>query len=199
MRLNLFLAVLVLVMGYITCKNLKNTPTASTAPAPAAAPVAAPEEGHYPFGVSHVIKGERADTAAGTFQVKQAPAHVDVPWDKITRPSTSRRAFMATGWWSPKMAYQPSDTTIHVNYIGKWFKFKEDQTFDMYIKNQVVETGHWGYDDEKKLMYISCKDPYFNNVWTVLERGFRMVWKGNNDINSTGIQVRMDNEPNPKW
>lgn len=201
MKFNIILSIITLLAGYATCKNLKKTPvdqgvtTMQTQPAPVG------NEGNYPFPSSNVINGERADTAPGTFQVKRVPRHVDVPWDQITKPSTSRRAFMATGWWYPKMAYQPSDTTVHLNYLGKWLKFKDDlsQTFDLYIDGKVIETGHWGYDDTKKIMYISCKDPYFNNSWRVQERGFRMVWIGNTDINVTGIQVRMDNDPTPPW
>jgi len=198
MKLNVLLTLLVLVAGYATCKNLKKTATDPQTDG-AAAPETATKEINYPFPVAHVIEGERPDTVQGTYQIIRAPRYVDVPWDKITKPSTSRRAFMATGWWHPIMAFQASDTTIHVNYIGKWLKFKEDQRFDLYINGKVIESGHWGYDDVKKMMYISCKDTYFNNTWDVLERGFRMVWKGNTDLNATGIQVRMDNEPSPPW
>jgi hypothetical protein len=193
--INIVLIVLVVVMAYVTCKNLQK----SAAPATTAAPVEVEKEGHYPFSTSHVINSEHPDTVQGTYQVRKAPVHVDVPWDKITRPSTSRRAFMSTGWWSAKMAYQPSDTTVHQNYLHKWLKFKDDQTFDIYVNNQLLETGHWSFDDDKKIIYISCKDPYFNNTWATQERGFRMVWKGNTDLNASGIQVRMDNEPSPKW
>lgn len=197
MRVNIILSIITLLAGYATCKNLKKTPADQGVTT--AQPQTTTVEGNYPFPASNVVRGERADTARGTYQFKRAPQHVDVPWDKITKPSTSRRAFMATGWWHAKMAYQPSDTTVHLNYLSKWLKFKDDQTFDLYIDGKVIETGHWAYDDPNKIVYISCKDPYFNNTWKVQERGFRMVWIGNTDINVTGIQVRMDNDPTPPW
>lgn len=192
MKWNLLLAITVILMAYITCKNIQKTPT------PPAAQIPVAEESGLPWKASKVIKGDNPDLAY-TYQTKQIPSHVDVPWDTVKKPSTSRRAFMSTGWWTPKMAYQPSDTSVHVNFLGKWLRFEEDQTFKIYIAGKVVDQGHWAWDDVQKIMYISCTDPWFNNTWATQERGFRMVWKGNTEINFTGIQVRMDNEPTPPW
>jgi hypothetical protein len=90
------------------------------------------------------------------------------------------------------LAYQPSDTTVHINYNGKTLQFRENQTFDIIQNGKVLESGHWAYEEDKKLMYISCNNTYFNNSWKVQENGFRMVWLGNTDLNVTGIQMRMD-------
>ncbi|MBU6342936.1 MAG: hypothetical protein KGS48_15690 [Bacteroidetes bacterium] len=193
MKWNILLAIAVVVMAYVTCKSLQKP-----APAPQAEQLPVATDGGLPWNASKVIKGDNPD-AAYTYQSKQIPRHVDVPWDKITKPSTSRRAFMATGWWTPKMAYQPSDTTVHQYYMGKWFRFAEDQTFNIFKDGKIIDQGHWAWDDDNKIMYLSCNDPWFNNSWLTQERGFRMVWKGNTDLNFTGIQVRMDNEPTPPW
>jgi hypothetical protein len=194
MKTNILLGLLVVTLGYVTCRNLRKTaePSATTLNAPAS-----DSESGGNFRASHIIKGDNPDTA-GTRQVGKAPRHVDVPWDQ-TKPTTSRRAYMASGWWYATMAYQPSDTAVHYHFKDKWFKFKEDQSFEMYINGKVVDRGHWGYDDANTVMYISCNDPYYNNTWAVQERGFRMVWKGNTELNVTGIQVRMDNAPSPPW
>ncbi len=95
------------------------------------------------------------------------------------------------------MAFQASDTTVHTHYMGKSLKFREDQTFDIIQDGKVLETGHWAFDDPNKVMYISCRDTYFNNTWKIHENGFRMVWLGNTDINFTGIQVRFDGTKTP--
>ena len=188
MKLNIGLLALVVFVSYFTCKNLKKS-TISTAPP--AETVKDYSNAGYNWNASHVIEGSNPDSAF-TYQIKQAPARVNVPWDKISPPSTSRRSFLATNWWNIRMAYQPSDTTAHVNYMGKSLKFREDQTFDIIQNAKVQETGHWGFDDEKKIIYISCNNTYFNNSWKVQENGFRMVWLGNTDLNVTGIQMRMD-------
>jgi hypothetical protein len=84
-----------------------------------------------------------------------------------------------------------------VHYLGKSLQFREDQTFDIIQNGKVLETGHWAYDDPNKVMYIACRDTYFNNTWKVQENGFRMVWLGNTDLNFTGIQVRFDGTKTP--
>jgi hypothetical protein len=185
MRVNLFLTALVVLASYATCKNLqKSTPLA---PQPVDETPNYSNSG-YNWKASRVIEGENADGYK-----PQAPARVLVPWDKISPPSTSRKSFMATGWWNIRMAYQPTDTTVHTHYVGKSLKFREDQTFDILQQDgKVQETGHWAYDDPNKILYIACKNTYFNNSWKLQENGFRMVWIGNTDINVTGIQIRMD-------
>lgn len=193
MKFNLILVSLVVLVSYLTCKNMHKTE------APAAQPETASNDygnSGYNWKASHVINGNNPDTAM-TYQVAKAPARVNVPWDKIKPPSTSRRAFLATGWWNTKMAFQASDTTAHIHYMGKSLKFREDQTFDILKGEKVLETGHWAFDEDNKVMYISCNDTYFNNTWKIHENGFRMVWLGNTDLNFTGIQVRFDGSKTP--
>jgi hypothetical protein len=193
MKFNIILAAVVLLVTYLTCKNLHDSKTASTQPTDT---VKDYSSNGYNWKASHVIEGNNPDSAY-TYQVKRAPDRVLVPWDKITPPSTSRRAYLSTGWWNPKMAFQASDTTAHVNYMGKSLKFREDQTFDIMKGAKVLETGHWGFDDVNKILYISCNDTYFNNTWKIQENGFRMVWLGNTDLNVTGIQIRFDGSKTP--
>lgn len=192
MKFNLLLVMAAL--AFAACKNAQKTPATAEATPSANAP--APEAAPGPWQASRVIHEEQPDSAY-PYQIKEPPRRVEVPWDKIPRPSTSRRAFMASGWWYPLMAYQASDTTVHRNYLGKWLKFRDDQTFDILVKNQVMETGHWSFDEEKMIVYLACHDLYFNNTWAVQERGFRMIWKGNTDLNLSGTQIRMDNSPTP--
>lgn len=193
MRLNLVLGVVLVMVSYLTCKNFQKTPVNTQAQP--AEPEQYSTKG-YNWRASHVIDGNNPDSA-GTYQIKKAPARVNVPWDKVGAPSTSRKAFMSTGWWVSRYAYQPSDTTVHLNYMTKTLKFKEDQTFDIFEKDKLQETGNWAFDDDKKLLYLSCKNTYFNNSWKVQENGFRMVLLGNTDLNVTGIQVRLDGSRTP--
>jgi len=187
MKYTVVLAIVAVMASYLTCKNFQKTETA----AKPADTVKEYTNAGYNWKASHVIEGSNPDSAF-TYQVVRAPARVNVPWDKVTPPTTSRRAFLATGWWNIRMAYQPSDTTVHINYNGKTLQFRENQTFDIIQNGKVLESGHWAYEEDKKLMYISCNNTYFNNSWKVQENGFRMVWLGNTDLNVTGIQMRMD-------
>ena len=193
MKFNLILGVLLVMISYLTCKNFQKTPDA------AQVQTAETEEYStkgYNGRASHVIEGSNPDSAS-TYQMKKAPAHVNVPWDKIEPPSTSRKAFMSTGWWVSRYAFQPSDTTVHLNYMTKTLKFREDQTFDIFEKDKLQESCNWAFDDNKKVLFLSCKNTYFNNSWKVQENGFRMVLLGNTDLNVTGIQIRLDGSRTP--
>jgi hypothetical protein len=196
MKINIFLGILVITLAILTCKNIQKTKDSEVAvPAP---PVQ--EQEQYGFKASHVIEGERADTIQGTLQIKRAPKMVQVPVDVLPPPTASKRAYLSTGWWHLNMAYQPSDTTVHQNYQSKWLRFREDQTFDVLIKGKVVDTGRWNFDSAHNEILLSCKDPYINNSWSVQEKGFVMIWKGNTSINVTGIQVRViGSRGEPEW
>lgn len=187
MKLNILLALLVAVMGWATCKNLKKSQTETTA-----APAAQPEtQADLPgWRASRVVQGNNPDSA-GTYQVKEPPRMVNVPVDALPPATASHKAYLSSGYWHLNMAFQPSDTTIHHNYQSKWLKFREDQTFDVLVKGKVVDTGRWNWDAAKNEIYISCKDPYINNTWSVIDKGFVMIWKGNTELNVTGIQVRV--------
>jgi hypothetical protein len=191
MKINILLAILVLATGYLTCKNLQKTPEAPPAPPPTA--TVPPEQdlrNSLNLKASHVVEGDNTD-AAYTKQIQEPPLMVNVPVNALPPASASRRAYLGTGWWHLNMAIQPSDTLIHHQYQSKWLRFREDQTFDILIKNKVVDTGRWNWDESRNEIYLSCRDPYVNNTWAVTDKGFLMIWKGNTDLNVTGIQVRV--------
>lgn len=193
----ILLAILVIAVGVMTCKNFQKKQTTVSAVQPQPAPV---QEKTYPWKASHVIEGSRPDSALGAYQVKAPPRMVQVPVDALPAPSASKKAYLSTGWWHLNMAFQPSDTTIHHHYQQKWLKFREDQTFDILIKGKVVDTGRWNFDQNRNEILLSCNDPYINNSWVVKESGFVMIWKGNTDINVTGIQIRVvGQKQEPKW
>ncbi|MBL7775273.1 MAG: hypothetical protein JNK89_04680, partial [Saprospiraceae bacterium] len=187
MKINLLLAVLVAVLGWATCKNLKNPVSPAPEPGQTNAPA---DEGPSGWHASRVINEYHADSA-GTYQVTAPPRMVDVPVDALPPATASHRAYLSSGYWHLNMAYQPSDTTVHVHYQNKWLKFREDQTFDILINGKPVDTGRWNWDVDKNEIYLSCRDPYLNNTWEVNDRGFLMIWKGNTSLNVTGIQIRV--------
>jgi hypothetical protein len=186
MKLNLFLAIVVIALGYITCKNLQKTPSTTN---PTGDPNTYQNSG-YNWKTSHVA-GSNADTAA-PLQIKAPPRMVQVPIASLPVATASRKAYLTDGLWHCNMAYQPSDTTIHVNYQHKWLRFREDQTFDILLdQKKVLDTGRWAWDEQNNHAYLSCNDPYINNSWAVQDKGFTMIWKGNTELNVTGIQIRM--------
>ena len=186
MKLNIILAILVTVLGWVTCKNLQKTQDDT----PATNETTESTGGPPGWNASRVIKGDNPD-GAGAYQVKEPPKMVNVPIDKLPEPTASHKAYLSTGYWHLNMAFQPSDTTVHKNYQHKWLQFREDQTFDILIDGEPVDTGRWNWDDAKNEIYLSCKDPYINNTWAVIDNGFVMIWKGNTALNVTGIQVRV--------
>ena len=119
MKLRFFILFVVAAAGFAAGKNAQKT----TPPVDSTAPAQQSQEGQLSnWNASHVTDAEQPDSAY-PYQAKRAPQRVEVPWDKLPRPSTSRRAFMATGYWSAIMAFQPSDTTVHRNFLGKYLKF----------------------------------------------------------------------------
>ena len=179
------------MLGAVSCQNLKKKSAEDTT---AETTTSSPSMPYWK--ASHIIEGSNPDSA-GTYMIAKAPAHVDVPIDALPPATASHRAYLATGWWHMNMAYQPSDTLVHLNYQNKWLRFREDQTFDILIKNKVVDTGRWNWDEKKNDIYLSCKDPYINNTWNVIDKGFVMIWKGNTDLNVTGIQIRVADSRTP--
>lgn len=188
MKINILLGILVIAVGYLTCKNFQKTASSAQPETQTSAPSA--QEGGTRWHASHVVAGNNPDSAS-TMQHREPPAMVNVPIDALPPASASRRAYLSTGWWHLNMAFQSSDTLVHENYQQKWLHFREDQTFDILIKNKVVDTGRWNWDENNKEIYLSCKDPYVNNTWHVTDKGFVMIWKGNTALNVTGIQVRV--------
>lgn len=186
MKLNLLLAVLVTVMGWITCKNLQKSQDAAAPDVEASNQ----QEGPSGWNASRVIHEYQPDSA-GTYQSKEPPRLVNVPIDALPPATASHKAYLSSGYWHMNMAYQPSDTTVHENYQHKWLKFREDQTFDILVNGKVVDTGRWNFDEDNYEIYLSCRDPYINNSWKVIEKGYLMIWKGNTSLNVTGIQVRV--------
>jgi hypothetical protein len=164
MRLNIILGLLIVVFGILTCTNLKKaTQTAD-------------------------VSAEAAATAG----VKMPPT-IRVPLDRLPPASASRRAYLSTGWWHMNEALQASGQQIYEFYRDKWLRFNEDQTFEIIKDKKVIEKGHWNWDENKNEIYLSCQDPWFNNTWQVKDKGFVMIWIGNTDMNSTGIQARVVN------
>lgn len=188
MKLNMLMSALMVALGCLACKNPQKTapqPNAETAP-----PAAQNEGSGLNWNASRVFHGSNPDSAF-TKQSTEPPRMVNVPIDALPPATASRKAYLSTGWWHLNMAFQPSDTTINRQFQPKWLRFREDQTFDILIKNKVVDTGRWNWDEAKNEIYLSCKDPYINNTWVVTSRGFVMIWKGNTAVNVTGIQVRV--------
>lgn len=190
MKFNILLIILVVAVGYLTCKNYQKTPEQPKPEAQPDVPVVQDQGSGLNWNASRVVRGSNPD-GAPTYQVQEPPRMVNVPLNTLPPATASRKAYLSTGWWHLNMAFQPSDTLVHKNYQQKWLHFREDQTFDILIKNKVVDTGRWGWDEVKSEAYLSCKDPYINNTWHVTEKGFVMIWKGNTEINVTGIQVRV--------
>lgn len=199
MKINVLLALVAIALGYATCKTVKKQETAAEEPKLIVPDQhAGDQDAALNYKVAHVL-GFNADTAPPV-QIHRAPARVNVPIASVSPPSTSRKAYLATGWWHCSDAMCGTDSLVHVNYKGKWMKFRENQTFDLIIKGKIVDTGNWAFDEAKNQIYISCKDTYLNNSWQLQDKGFVMIWKGNTDINVTGIQIRVVcSKKEPAW
>lgn len=197
MKFNIILLCIAIALGYVTCKNFRKT-AETPAPATQTAAPAMDQGGPSGWKAAHVL-GENADTA-GVVQVDRPPARVEVPIDKPGPASASRKAYLSTGWWHLNMAFQGTNSKVHEKLTNKWLRFREDQTFDILIKGQKVDSGRWAWDEDHHQIYLSCNDPYINNTWEVNDKGFVMIWLGNTDLNVSGIQIRVVcSKGEPKW
>ncbi len=168
MKLNLLLSALIVLFGVLTCKNLQKSkePQAATAETVPVQPAPAPVK---------------------------TPRSVTVPVDRIPPASASRKAYLSTGWWHMNEALLATDPHVYDHFRDKWLRFHEDQTFEILMNKKVVDKGRWNWDEANSEIYLSCNDPWFNNTWKIKEKGFVMIWIGNTDINTTGIQARVVN------
>ena len=198
MKINAGFLFSLLLAGTASCQASKKTQTPDTVATTLNTPARQEARPASAWNAAYVLDNNPDN--APPVQIRKAPEMVKVPLERIPVASTSRKAYLATGWWHCAMALSGTDSLIHLDYQPKWMKFREDQTFDILIKGQVVDTGRWTFDEDNMEIYLSCKDPYLNNVWKVQEKGFVMVFKGNTDINLTGIQIRViGKKEQPKW
>lgn len=189
MRLNIILFFIILVAASFACNNTKKTNAESASMDPV--PAKKSETDSYPWKASGVA-GANPDSSRN-MEMREAPKMVNVPMYLLPAPSASRRAYLSGGYWWLSMAYQPSNSEVHKQYQPKYLKFREDQTFDILINSKVVGSGRWNWDDTKDEIYLLCNDPYINNTWAIQDKGYTMIWKGNTDVNVTGIQIRVIN------
>lgn len=195
MKMNIVLAILVVVVGWATCKNLQKNQTPEAAQTTVEQPTQPDASGWH---AARVSTEARADTAPIN-QISVTPARVTVPVDALPPASASHKAYLSTTYWHLSMALQPIDTTIYKQYQHKWLRFREDQTFDVLIDGKVADTGRWNWDVDKNEIYLSCNDPYINNTWAVNDKSFTMIWKGNTALNVTGIQIRVQGHRTLPW
>ncbi len=130
---------------------------------------------------------------------KETSGLMRVPVDALPPASASHRAYLASAYWHLSMAVSPRGENVQPNYEKKWLVFREDQTFDVVIDGKVVDTGRWNWDVDKNYLYLSCKDPYLNNSWSVKDLTFLMIWIGNTDLNNSGIQIRVQGHKQAPW
>lgn len=200
MKINILLAVLALGLGYATCKTIKKPDAAAAEQPKLIIPDehAGDQDAALNFKAAHVLSSN--PDSAPPVQIHRAPARVNVPIASQPAPTASRKAYLATGWWHCSDAMCGIDSLVGLSYKPKWMKFREDQTFDVIIKGKVVDTGQWAFDEAKNQIFLSCKDTYLNNSWQLQDKGFVMIWKGNTDLNVTGIQVRVIcSKKEPVW
>lgn len=199
MRLNILLAILVALMGWVTCKNFQKTQTADPAANAAGGESGTPAPASAAGWNAARVSGEARPDTAGVNQISEAPRMVTVPVDALPPASASHKAYLSSGYWHLSHALQPVDTTIYKHYRSKWLRFRDDQTFDILIDGKVADTGRWNWDAAKNEIYLSCNDPYVNNTWAVNDRSFVMIWKGNTAINVTGIQIKVQGHKALPW
>ncbi len=178
MKTNIVLGIIALLLGWWTCKNLQKSAAEAASQGVATAP-------------SGVSSSAPSDTAAALL--------LRVPVDEMPPASASHRAYLSSAYWHLSMAVSPSGKNVQPFYEKKWLVFREDQTFDVLIEGQVVDSGRWNWDADKNFLYLSCRDPHLNNSWAVKDLTYLMIWIGNTDLNKSGIQIRVQGHKQLPW
>jgi hypothetical protein len=122
---------------------------------------------------------------------KNPPKQYVVDVNSIPPASAGKRAFLASGPWTFMAAVQPSDSLVFNQFEGQKLVFKEDMTFEVYQNEKLDGDGKWNYDSANSIIYLSSKFPYLNTTWKVMEKYFTMIWIGQTDTNSSGIQLKI--------
>lgn len=169
MKLNLLLTVVALALGYYTYKKRSTTPASvPTMEVTPAAPT--PDPPSVP------------------------PAMVEVPKQKLPAPAAKRRTQLCEGWWYFHNVNSPTDKRIAEAYRNKMLKFYPDQRMEVLVKGEVQHYGWWNFDEQAKVFYLSCPDPYINNTWQVpIEEPHSLVLLGDTELNKTGIRFKIIN------
>lgn len=110
----------------------------------------------------------------------------------VPKASASKTAYLNTGKWHCFGATQPGVADFQEGFRPTDLLFNTDGTVLIQQNETTLGNGRWAFDDAQNLIYISSSLPELNSSWKVLDKGFRMVWLGNTEINKSGAQIRWD-------
>jgi hypothetical protein len=108
----------------------------------------------------------------------------------VPKASASKTAYLGTGLWHCVSASRPGEDKYTL--LATDLRFATDGTVAIMQGDTQLGTGTWAFDDAQNMIYISSSIAQLNSSWKVLDKGFRMIWLGNTDINTTGVQIRWD-------
>jgi hypothetical protein len=76
---------------------------------------------------------------------------------------------------------------------GKWFKLKQDGTFDYGKFQEIIGTGTWRFDDRTKTIYIQTEDGKETRQWETVMNNTSdiMIWKGPVTGPNAGDQAKL--------
>ena len=128
-------------------------------------------------------------TEAATAQAEQV---VPISLANIPKASASKAAYLSTARWHCIAAMRPGDDKFRDAFLLTDLRFSEDGSVRIFNEEAQIASGRWAFDDVNSLIYISSNQPQLNSSWKVIEKGFRMIWMGNTELNKTGVQMRWD-------
>jgi hypothetical protein len=134
-----------------------------------------------------------APTSTATHATAIERQHVEpISLNHLPKPSASKSAFLSTGRWHCFAAMRPNDAQFQNSFPVTDLKFSQDGSVVIYADSTVLANGQWAVDEAKNQIFISSTIEGLNTSWKVLEKGFRMVWIGNTELNIHGDQIRWD-------
>jgi hypothetical protein len=135
----------------------------------------------------------RTDNKQTTESQSQQVASIQpIDLSHVPKASASKTAYLNTGIWHCLAATKPGGDDYQKNFRVTDLQFNPDGSVQLSQNGNMLSSGSWAFDDSQNIIYISSTLAELNSSWKVLDKGFRMVWLGNTDINNSGVQMRWD-------
>jgi hypothetical protein len=125
-------------------------------------------------------------------QSQQAESVQPIDLSQVPKASASKTAYLNTGIWHCLAATKPGADDYQKNFRVTDLQFNTDGTVQISQNNQILASGRWAFEDSQNIIYVSSTLAELNSSWKVLDKGFRMVWLGNTNLNNSGVQMRWD-------
>ncbi|MFK7809052.1 MAG: hypothetical protein AB8F74_14710 [Saprospiraceae bacterium] len=118
-----------------------------------------------------------------------------------TEPSSTHVAPSAEARFVAMWHYETIVGNVELKeaYVGRWINMKRDNSFTSGIYFDEDNSGTWSFNENTKIMTLKFdKEEEIETEWLVNSNGDFVIWIGNANTNTTGLQIKMARYPQDK-